>query len=195
MEAMGIIVGLLVLLAPVLIVAAIIYFVVRRRNGKEGVTTYQALMAYFYAMTSASIVVASVGMGYLLSSIFNHYFDSYEPLADDVTLGIALLVTGLAFCISHIFGRRAFEKKEKQPATALRRVYLFFMLTIYSITGLISLPMAAYETARHFINGSLSWENPAAALATAIVVLPLWIYYLVLVIRETRTSKKEETAQ
>ena len=189
---MGVLFGLLI---STLIAAAIAYFIVRRRNGQEVITAPNVLTAYFYVMTGASIVVTSVGMGLLLRTLLGRAFDTGEPIANGVTLGIVVLVTGLVFCVSHIFGRRAFEKKQGKTANALRRVYLFFMLAIYSLAGLVAVPMAAYETAHYFINGSRPWENPAGVLATAIVVVPLWIYYLVLVLRETHSTKKEDAAQ
>lgn len=195
MEAIGIVSGLFFLLIPVIIIAAVVFLVVRRRNGQEGITTSNALMTYFYAITGASIVVTSVGVGFLLYALLVRAFDTGDPIADSVTKGVALLVTGLIFCVSHIFGRRALEKKEGKTANALRRVYLFFMLAIYSVAGLVSVPTATYLTADYYVKGSMYFDAPSGALATAIVVVPLWIYYLVLVLRETRASKKEETAQ
>ncbi len=195
MEAVGIFVGLFFLLAPVVIIATVIYFVVRRRNGQEGITISNALMTYFYAMTGASIVVTSVGMGFLLYALLVRAFDTGHPVADDVTKGFAMLLTGLVFCVSHIFGRGALEKKEGKTANALRRVYLFFMLAIYSVAGLVSVPTAVYMTANYYVKESAHVHAPSGALATAIVVVPLWIYYLMLALKETRASKKEETAK
>lgn len=195
MEAIGIMSVLFGMLLSTVVVAAIVYFIVRRRDGQEVITAPNVLTAYFYAMTGASVIVASIGMGLLLRTLLARAFDTGGPIANGVTLGIVVLVTGLIFCVSHIFGRLAFEKKQGKIATALRRVHLLFMLAIYSFAGLVTVPMAAYLTANYYVDGSMYFDAPSGALATAIVVVPLWIYYLVLVLRETRASKKEDSAQ
>jgi nitrogen fixation-related uncharacterized protein len=83
-------IGLVGLIIPVFIIGVIVYLVVRRRNS-EGITAYQALMAYFYSMIAASIITTAIGVGYLLTSVFSSAY-SDRPIADDVTLGVTLPV-------------------------------------------------------------------------------------------------------
>ena len=73
---------------------------------------------------------------------------------------------------------------------SIKRIYLFFMLSIFSVAGLVSLPVAVYAFVHYYIEGSRHWEDPSAALATAIVVVPMWAYYLMRVMQETRATRK-----
>ena len=188
--------GILGLIIPLFVIGAIIYLVMRRRNDKEGITAYQALMAYFYTMISASIITAAIGAGCLLTSAFSSAYND-RPIANDVTLGVTLLVTGAVICLLHVFGKKALEAKEGKATSLLKRVYLFFMLSIFSVGGLVSLPLAIYETARYYVQHSgeyMYWNDPSGQIAAAVVIVPLWVYYLMRVMRETRAAKKEEAS-
>ena len=186
-------IGLVGLIIPVFIIGVIVYLVVRRRNS-EGITAYQALMAYFYSMIAASIITTAVGVGYLLTSVFSSAY-SDRPIADDVTLGVTLLATGAVICLLHVLGRKALEAKEGKSTPLLRRVYLFFMLFIFSIGGLVSLPLAVYEVAHYYVKSSMYRNDPSEQIASAVVIVPLWVYYLMKVLRETRAAKKEEASE
>jgi hypothetical protein len=193
MFAFGILGGII----PLFVIGAIIYLVMRRRSDKEGVTAYQALMAYFYSMIAASIITAAVGVGYLLTVVFRSAYNNH-PIASDVTLGVTLLATGGVICLLHVLGRKALEAKEGKPTPLLRRVYLFFMLSIFSVGGLVSLPMAIYEMANYYVQHGgehMYWNDPSSSMAAAVVIVPLWGYYLMRVMRETRDAKKEEASE
>jgi len=186
--------GILGVIIPLFVIGAIVYVVMRRRNDKEGITAYQALMAYFYSMISASIITTAVGAGFLLTAAFSSAYNDW-PIANDVTLGVTLLATGAVICVLHVLGKKALEAKEGKSTPLLKRVYLFFMLSVFSIGGLVALPLAIYETAHYYVEGPMYWNDPAGQLATAVVVVPLWVYYLMRVLRETRAAKKEETPE
>jgi len=181
--------GILGVVIPLFVIGAIIYVVMRRRNDKEGITMYQALMAYFYSIIAASIITTAVGVGYLLTAAFSSVYNDW-PIASDVTLGITLTCTGALICVLHVLGKKTMEAREGKSTPLLKKVYLFFMLTIFSLGGLISLPMAIYETANYYVQKE-SWNNPSGTIAAAIVIVPLWIYYLMRVLRNTRAAKKE----
>jgi len=181
------IVGLLVF---VFVIGSIVYLVMRRRSANEGATIYQALMVYFYTMISASIITFAIGAGYLLTAAFSSVYNDW-PISEEVTLGVTLLATGAVICLLHVFGKRAFEKREGRVLPAIKRVYLFFMLAVFSLGGLVALPMAIYETARYYVEGEMYWGDPSAQIASAVIIVPLWVYYLIRVLRETRAAKKE----
>jgi hypothetical protein len=192
MFAFGILGGII----PLFVIGAIIYLVMRRRSDKEGVTAYQALMAYFYSMIAASIITAAVGVGYLLTVVFRSAYNNH-PIASDVTLGVTLLATGGVICLLHVLGRKALEAKEGKPTPLLRRVYLFFMLSVFSLSGLVSLPVAIYEAVNYYVKPVEEYmyhSDPSGSIAAAVVIVPLWGYYLMRVMRETRAAKKEQAS-
>ncbi len=182
--------SVLSLFIPIIIIGGIIYLVVRKRNGETSFGAYDALITYFYFVTSVSIIIMAAGIGYLLFSLFSNAYDGGE-IADDVTLGFTLGGTALVILLLHIFGRRAMERETERSTITLRRVYSFFMLTVFSIAGLVALPMAINETVRYYTEDSARRDDPSGQIATAIVVIPLWIYYMVRVIKETRAVKEE----
>ena len=188
--------GILGLIIPLFVIGAIIYLVLRRRNDKEGITAYQALMAYFYSMISASIITTAVGAGYFLTAAFSSAYNDW-PIANDVTLGVTLLATGAVICLLHVFGKKALEKKEGKATPLLKRVYLFFMLSVFSIGGLVALPLAIYKVAHYYVEHVEDYMyrgDPSGQIAAAVVIVPLWVYYLMRVLRDTRAAKKEETS-
>jgi len=187
--------GIVGLIIPLFVIGAIIYLVMRRRD-KEGVTAYQALMAYFYTMISASIITTAVGAGYLLTAAFRSAYNDWS-IANDVTLGVTVMGTGAVICLLHVLGKKALEAKEGKATPLLKRVYLFFMLSIFSLGGLVALPLAIYGIAHYYVEPIEEYmyhSDPSGQIAAAVVIVPLWVYYLMRVLRETRAAKKEETS-
>lgn len=177
-------------LIPLLIIGAIVYLVVRRRDGGDGFSVYHGLMSYFYFVIGVCVVLLTIGTILLLHVAFHQAFDGGN-MDDTVALGLTLAGTGAVIGILHVFGRIALEKKDIKATRTIRRLYLFFMLSVFSVSGLIALPLAIYAFAHYYIEGSRHWEDPSAPLATAFVVVPVWIYYFMRVMRETRANKKE----
>lgn len=191
MLAVSIFGGLLSVLIPILVIGAVIYIIVRRREGKSLFTAYQALITYFYIVIAASVITMATGIAYLIFAGLTQAFDGQE-IADDITLGFTLLGTGLIICIPHLYGKRTVEKKDEKATATLRRVYLFFMLGVSGIAGFVSLPLAINSTVRHYVEESIHRPDPSQYLATAIVVVPLWGYYLIRVLRDMRGGTEGE---
>ncbi len=179
-----------IFLIPILIIAAIVYLVVRRRDAEDGSSAYHVLISYFYFVTGACVILLTVGIVLLLHVAFHQAYGG-GSIGDTIALGLTLAGTGAIIGGLHVFGRIALEKKDIKATRTIRRVYLFFMLLVFSVSGLIALPFAIYAFAHYYIEGSGHWEDPSAPLATAVVVVPMWIYYLMRVMRETRANKKE----
>lgn len=182
--------SLLGFLIPILIIGAVVYLIVRRRDAEDGFGLYDLMMCYFYFVIGASVIILTVGIAILLYVAFHQAFDGGN-MDDNIALGLTLAGTGAVICILHVFGKMALEKKDRNITRTLKRIYLFFMLTIFSITGIVALPVAIYALAHYYIEGSSHWDDPSAPLATAVVAVPMWIYYLMRVMRETRAKKKE----
>jgi hypothetical protein len=194
MEALGMLFSLSFLFFPVLFVGVIVYLVVRRRNGGPVITAYHALISYFHLVTAASVVTASVGIGYLAFAALSLVYGGRAPIDDNLTLGFTLLCTGAVICALHVWGRRAVEKREEKATTMLRRIYLFSMLAIFSLTGLGAVPVAIHDVVRYYFTGHRQGSAPAESLAVALVVTPLWAYYLWRVLREMRGSGPTDEA-
>jgi heme/copper-type cytochrome/quinol oxidase subunit 1 len=186
--------GILGLIIPLFVIGAVLYLVLRRRNDREGISASQGLlMVYFYTIISATIITAAVGAGYLLSAAFGSAYND-RPIADELTAGITMLCTGVIICVLHVLGKRFVESREGKTTPLLKRVYLFIMLGVFSLGGVVSVPLAIYETAHYYVEGSNSWSDPSGSIAAAVVILPLWIYYLTRVMRETRAANKDQSS-
>jgi membrane protease YdiL (CAAX protease family) len=182
--------SLLGFLIPILLIGAVVYLIVRRRNAENGFGVYDAMMCYFYFIIGASVIILTIGIAILLYVALHQAYDGGN-MDDTIALGLTLAGTGAIICILHMFGKLALEKKERKSTRTIKRIYLFFMLTIFSISGLVALPVAIYAFAHYYIEGSRHWDDPSAPIATAIVTVPMWIYYLWRVMQETRAKKKE----
>jgi len=81
------------------------------------------------------------------------------------------------FGLLHLAGKVLITEKGKtRHLPGIRRVYLFTMLGIASLAGLVSLPLAIYSVVNHYVKESYHESFPSAQLAVAIVVVPLWCY-------------------
>lgn len=186
--------GILTFIIPLFVVGIVLYLVLRRRDDSEGISASQGLlMVYFYTIIAASILTAAIGAGYLLAAAFGSAYND-RPIADELTAGITMLCTGIIICVLHAVGKRFVEHREGKSTPLLRRVYLFIMLGVFSLGGIVSLPLAIYETAHYYVEGGATWGDPSAYIAAAVVIVPLWIYYLIRVMRDTRAARNEQPA-
>ena len=185
--------GLLGLVVLVLIIGGTVYLVTRTRR-RNGITAHGVLMAYFYFVIAVSVITVVVGTILFVYVAIDQAFRAAE-IASDITVASVLLSTGLIICLLHVYGRRAVEKTTGKTAPTLRRVYLFSMLGIFSLAGLVSLPLAIYQLVDYYVvrSGGPYSAPPSGALAVAIVVVPLWAYYLFRVFREIRQRDMKET--
>ena len=193
---LGGLLGLLVV--PVLIIGGIVYLVTRaRRDRHNGITAHSALMAYFYLVTAVSVITMAAGAISFVYVAVDQAFRAAE-IASDLTVASVLLGTGLVVCLLHVYGRRTVEKMTGKGAPTLRRVYLFSVLGIFGLAGLISLPLAIYQLIDYYVLGQPDYSPyytnhpPSEALAVAIVVVPLWAYYVFRVFREIRQKDTKE---
>ncbi|NQT74360.1 MAG: hypothetical protein HQ553_16585 [Chloroflexi bacterium] len=179
---------------PMLIIGTIVYLIVRRhRDNKKGITAYQSLITYFYTITGASIITITIGISYLAFIILDQAYGDEGEIANALATGFTLMGTGLLVCALHTYGRREVQRIEETATATIRRVYLFFMLALFSIVGLIMLPLSINDTVQYYIEESRYRDDPSLQIAMAIVVVPIWIYYVMRVIRENRLAKLEES--
>jgi hypothetical protein len=100
--------------------------------------------------------------------------------------GLSLTVVGGILWALHQWGRRRLAEKE----SLMERLYLIVLLFIFAALSLSSLPSSISETVRFYVVRPPEeiFDPPGGKLATAIVTLPFWIYYLAGTIRRLRKS-------
>ena len=106
--------------------------------------------------------------------------------------GVSLTVIGLFLLLVHLIGRWRVET-EHERSDLLRRLYLMAGLVIFAIATVVSLATGIPETLRYvLLDINSGEESPGEPLSIAIVALPIWIYYLVATLRNTRPSSIDE---
>ncbi len=177
------------LLLPVLLIVGVVYLV-RSKGGQEGPTIYDALVAYFYTIMGASVITAVVGMILFIGVALESSASGHR---EEIALASTLVSTGVVVGLLHLAGKVLIERRENKTFAGIRRVYLFCMLGVASLAGLVSLPLAVYSVINYYVVEHPHYYDegfPAMQTAVAIVVVPLWVYYLYRVIRETARRNK-----
>jgi hypothetical protein len=116
-----------------------------------------------------------------------------EGLARAVRRGVidgisTTLAAGLLFA-AHWGGRRALESPEERQQAYLNRIYVFLLLVIFGVGTIVNLPQAIVQSITFGMeSGSeeLFRQPPGSNLATALVFIPFWLYYLANVLRQVR---------
>jgi hypothetical protein len=96
-----------------------------------------------------------------------------------------------------MLGKISIQRRGNKTFAGVRRVHLFSMLGIASLVGLVSLPLAIHRVVSHYVVEHPSYYHqgfPSTEAAVAIVVVPLWGYYLYRVMRETARRKNGENS-
>ena len=109
----------------------------------------------------------------------------------DLINGITIFLSMLILFGIHQYALSRIKKEEK--IKWLYKVYTFISLIIYSIAGLVSIPMSIYQLTTYLMTsvndyGYNTPEAPATALAVVLLTVPLWILFL----RKTTSIKEKE---
>lgn len=106
---------------------------------------------------------------------------------NDLIQGITLAVVGAALWGLHTVGGRQVTPDEAGPFFS--RAHSTVLLAISGIVGVVALPMSLYELLRFFlVSADEGFRNqpPGASIATALVFVPVWMYYLIDILKRTR---------
>ena len=178
--------GILGLLIPVLLIAGVAYLIVRPKGThREKVTIHDALAAYFYGVFGACVITTVVGVVMFVDVALK---ESTAPQGDEISLASVLVGTGVSVGLVHALGRVLMQKRSNRVFVGVRRLYLFCMLGIMSLAGLVSLPLAIQSIVKHYmVEHPQYYHNtfPSTETAVAIVVVPLWCWYIFRAVRET----------
>lgn len=117
-------------------------------------------------------------------------FNTQLPKTDLIN-GITVFVSMLILFAIHQYAISKIKKNEKLEW--LNKAYTFLSLLLYSIMGLIAIPVSIYLTTSYLMTKPAEYaystpQAPALALAIAVLSLPLWITYL----RKTSNLKEDE---
>ena len=103
--------------------------------------------------------------------------------------GLSLTLIGGFLFLVHLFGRRWVEAQDER-SDLLRRLYLLAGLAIFAVVTIVSLAAGIPETLRYaLLDSNPGEESPGEPLSLAIVILPIWLFFLVATIRNIRSSK------
>ncbi len=109
---------------------------------------------------------------------------------DDLLQGATLTIVGGLVWAAHGYGRRRVSGVDPGAAAFFGRSYTTIALAIFGIVGIIALPVGVYEILRYVIIqpdefGFSGRQAPGGTLATAMVFVPIWLYYLGTVVRRS----------
>lgn len=115
--------------------------------------------------------------------------DVERQYQNDLIQGITLTVVGAVLWGLHTIGRRQVTPEDVEPFFS--RAHSTVLLAIFGIVGVVALPVSLYELLRFFIitvdaDQNFRSQPPGASVATALVFVPVWIYYLADILRRTR---------
>ena len=95
----------------------------------------------------------------------------------DLVNGIAIFSSMMILFGLHQLGIK--KTKKLETPRWLVKSYTILSLLVYSITGLVAIPTAIYQTTNYFLSDDLStlYYAPAYAIGLVILVLPLWFIF------------------
>ena len=109
-----------------------------------------------------------------------------QAFKEGVLGGLNFTVVGGLFWLVHQWGRRRFG----QNGEGLEQLYLIGLLSIFAGLTLYSLPSGINDTLRYYLlDARQGFNPPGGRLATAIVALPFWLFYLSAAFRRLRASR------
>ena len=111
----------------------------------------------------------------------------------DIIQSATAVVVGLVVFAAHTFGRRQVGPSLPTVDNLLRRGYTTFLLAVFGIGGLIGLIMGLQDLLQFWllpVVDEFNYRNPPGqSVATAMVFVPLWLFYLLALVRQSRDQE------
>ncbi|MSQ11029.1 MAG: hypothetical protein EXR52_08545 [Dehalococcoidia bacterium] len=111
----------------------------------------------------------------------------------DIIQSATAVVVGLVVFAAHTLGRRRVGLLLPTVDSLLRRGYTAFLLAVFGIGGLIGLIMGLQALLQFWLlptPDEFNYRNPPGqSVATAIVFVPLWLFYLLALVRQSRDQE------
>lgn len=106
---------------------------------------------------------------------------------NDLIQSATFAIVGGVIWVLHSIGRRLMESQEETFREFFRKAQLTIMLAIFSIVGIITLPFGIYQLLQFVIipvDEFTFRQPPGDTVATAVVFVPVWLFYLAMVLRQ-----------
>lgn len=104
--------------------------------------------------------------------------------------GISLTLVGGLIWALHLWGQSSLRRHPGGEEPVLHRIYLAVLLVIFSLGGILALSQGVSDTVRYILVGGAAFYTyrppPGGSLSTAIVFVPIWVYYFATLWRELR---------
>jgi hypothetical protein len=122
----------------------------------------------------------------------NTYCFNEQRQVTDLLNGLTIFVSMVILFAIHQYALSKIKKGYQ--IKWLYKVYTFISLILYSIAGLVSIPMSIYQITNYLIADPSTYsyntpEAPATAIAIVLLTVPLWILFLN---RTINIKEKEE---
>jgi len=109
-----------------------------------------------------------------------------QAFKEGILSGVMFTVVGGVFWLIHQGGRRRYG----QNGGVLEQLYMLSLLGIFAGMTLYSLPTGLYDTLRYYLlDVREGFSPPGGRLATAIIALPFWLFYLGAAFRKLRAGR------
>ncbi len=172
------------MIPTLLTVIALLYLVSRGLpERKENVSAIKAFTAYCYAMIGLGVVAGVIGLVLFVRIGMLAAYD-VDWTEDDITVASVITGIGLIVTVVHTVAKTAVRRSAEDALMAAKRLYLSWLNFALGIATLVSVPLAVYRIIRYY-RAAITPDPPATELAVAIVVLIIWAYYLLRLLRET----------
>lgn len=161
----------------------------RGRNGHPPVTTTRLLLA-FPAIVGLALIVGGLGLGW--HAVLERDEVGAPLPGDDLTQAAALIAVGVA---AYVPSWLAFDRRTTAES-AVRRFYLFSVVCLALVAGLVSAVVVLYEaiTAAAGVGDTFAGRTALTWLVPALTLALIFVAHLRLLLRDQRSTRAAATA-
>lgn len=143
-----------------------------KANDKEEIIKYEGAVGEDFKECYQGEVMELYGGRYC--------FDEAER-ENELIVGISLTLSMLILFAIHQFAISKVKKEKRIPI--IKNIYTFLSLLLYSVIGLITIPLSIYLLTTYFLvkpdlTSYYTPPGPAMACTLMLLSIPLWIYFL-----------------
>ncbi len=117
---------------------------------------------------------------------------------NDLIQGATLTILGGLIWGLHWYARRRMQSAADPSSQFFNKAYSAILLAIFGIAGIVSLTTGVYDVLRYALleSDEFSGRNPpGSSIASAIVFVPCWFYYLTAVMSHSRQEQATRSTE